>query len=142
MTNPPKRPPWETSPWRNVQEPSPAPPPAPSLGGVIGTVAIAIGVGVLGAYMLDLHSHTCEACGNRWRHLGAFNLGDPVSHTCSKCGTVQWWKDGAPHVFREALRQPPPKVLPDALVAMEAGATPRQALEAITSLTWPSRGGR
>lgn len=78
-----------------------------AFGSALGTVAIAVGVGVLGAYMLDLHTHMCEGCGNRWRHLGAFNIGDPVSHTCRKCGTVQWWKDGVPHVFRSALRLPP-----------------------------------
>jgi hypothetical protein len=59
---------------------------------------------VLGAYMLDMHAHTCDACGNRWRHLGAFNVGDPTSHTCGKCGVVQWWKDGVPHVFRSSLQ--------------------------------------
>ena len=115
-TSDPNRPPWETPQWRNVS----APPPkqsGPSIGGVLGTLAIAVGVGVLGAYMLDLHSHTCEACGNRWRHLGAFNLGDPGAHACSACGTVQWWKDGVPHVFRSALREPPRKVLPDRYVS-------------------------
>lgn len=59
---------------------------------------------MLGAYMLDLHAHTCDGCGNRWRHLGAFNVGDPTSHTCGKCGVVQWWKDGVPHVFRSSLQ--------------------------------------
>lgn len=68
----------------------------------------AAGVVVLGLYALDFHAHRCEACGHRWRHLGAFNLGDPASHTCAKCSTVQWWKDGVPHVFREVLRTPPP----------------------------------
>lgn len=84
-------------------------PDSPSLGRVLGTIALAFGVGVLGYYMLDGHVHRCEACGTRWRHLGVFNHGDPRSHTC-RCGTVQWWKDGVPHVFRSALREPPPKV--------------------------------
>ena len=108
-----------------------------SIGNVLGTIAIALGVGVLGYYMLDGHSHTCEGCGTQWRHLGAFNVGDPAAHTCSTCSTVQWWKDGVPHVFRSALREPPPKVMPDTLVSrlQELGATPRQALAA-----WP-RGG-
>src|SRR5574341_654615 len=79
-------------------------PEAPSIGNMLGTIALAIGVGVLGYYALDGHSHTCEACGHRWRHLGVLNLGDPVAHSCARCGTVQWWKDGVPHVFREALR--------------------------------------
>ena len=111
---------------------------SPSLGNVLGTIALAVGVGLLGAYALDIHSHTCESCGTRWRHLGAFNVGDPGSHTCSKCGTVQWWKDGVPHVFREVLRQPPPKVMPDTLVSRlrEIGEAPRSAL----SPTWPRVG--
>lgn len=71
-----------------------ADPPSAPLGGTLGILAIAFGVGVLGAYALDLHGHTCEACGRRWRHLGAFNLGDLGAHTCSGCGTVQWWKSG------------------------------------------------
>ena len=138
-TSEPKRP-WETSPWRSFQEPAPAS-PSSSIGSMLGTIAIAVGVGMLGAYMLDLHTHTCEACGHHWRHLGAFNHGDPVAHTCSKCGTVQWWKDGAAHVFRDALRQPPPKVLPDGLVArlQEIGGAPHQALSSITSLAWAPR---
>jgi hypothetical protein len=82
-----------------------APPSKPL--GTLAVLAIVVGIGALGAYALDLHAHTCEACGHRWRHLGAFNLGDPTSHTC-KCGTVQWWKDGIPHVFRDALRIAPP----------------------------------
>jgi hypothetical protein len=85
----------------------PSPTSSPSFGGTIGILALALGMGVIGAYMLDLHSHTCEACGNKWRHLGAFNLGDPGSHTCGRCGTVQWWKDGIPHVFRDSIRNPP-----------------------------------
>ena len=117
-TNEPK--PWETSPWRTFQEEPPTPAP-PSIGSMLGVIAIEVGVGVFGAYMLDMHSHTCEACGNRWRHLGAFNVGDPESHTCGKCGTVQWWKDGVPHVFRSALFQPPPKVMPDAMAARLGG---------------------
>lgn len=70
-----------------------AAPPQPTVFNAIGVIAVAFGVGVLGAYMLGLHSHTCE-CGNRWHHLGAFNLGDLEAHTCGRCGTVQWWKSG------------------------------------------------
>jgi hypothetical protein len=65
----------------------------------LGALAIAVGVGALGAYMLDLHGHTCVQCGRRWRHFGAFNFGDEQSHTCT-CGQVQWWKCGVPHVLR------------------------------------------
>lgn len=102
---------------------SPPPPssPPPSVGKMLGTVAVALGIGMLGVYMLDLHTHTCEVCGNSWRHMGAFNVGDPGSHTCVKCGTVQWWKDGVPHVFRSVLYQPPPKVMPDAMAARLGG---------------------
>lgn len=85
--------------------PPPAPPPKqPTLGNILGFVAIAVGVGVLGAYVFDLHGHRCQACGHKWRHLGALNLGDPGAHTCTQCGTVQWWKDGVPHVFRSAIQ--------------------------------------
>jgi hypothetical protein len=68
--------------------------------GLLATLAITVGVVALGVYALDLHAHTCVNCGHRWRHLGAFNLGDEESHTCSRCGQVQWWKCGAPHVLR------------------------------------------
>ena len=105
----------ETVPRRSFQEP-PTPPP-PSFGSMLGVIALAFGVGALGYYMFDGHAHTCEGCGTKWRHLGAFNVGDPAAHSCQKCGTVQWWKDGVPHVFRDVLRQPPPKVMPDTLVA-------------------------
>lgn len=70
--------------------------------GTLGVIAFAFGIGVLGAYMLDLHGHQCCKCGHRWRHLGAFNFGDEPAHTCVRCGTVQWWKDGIPHAFRAA----------------------------------------
>lgn len=69
------------------------PPSRPTLGGTLGVIAIALGVGVLGAFVFDLHGHTCNTCGNRWRHLGAFNVGDETAHTCAGCGTVQWWKN-------------------------------------------------
>jgi hypothetical protein len=64
---------------------------------MLGTAALIAGTVALGAYALDLHSHTCEACGHHWRHLGAFNLGDLAAHTCRRCGTVQWWKEGWQH---------------------------------------------
>ena len=123
----------------------PASSPSPSIGNVLGTIAIAFGVGVLGYYMLDGHCHRCESCGHRWRHLGVFNHGDPVAHAC-KCGTVQWWKDGTPHVFRDVLRQPPPKVMPDTLVSrrQEIRQAPRQALSSATGMgmAWPREGSR
>lgn len=81
----------------------PAGPPASegvSFGGVLGALAVAVGIGVIGAHMLDLHGHQCDRCGRRWRHFGAFNLGDEKSHTCADCGQVQWWKCGVPHVLR------------------------------------------
>lgn len=98
----------------------------------IGTVAIAIGIGVLGAHMLDMHAHTCEGCGHRWRHLGAFNIGDPQSHTCGKCGVVQWWKDGVPHVFRSALHGTPKGPAPTTLVSR------LQEIRGVRSLALPS----
>ena len=141
-TNAPKRPSWETSPWRSFQEEPATAPPPPSLGNMLGVIAIAVGVGVLGYYALDGHSHTCESCGHRWRHLGAFNVGDPAAHSC-KCGTVQWWKDGVAHVYRDVLRQPPPKALPDTLVSrlQEIREAPRQALSPATGLVAWARGG-
>src|SRR4029077_19202209 len=80
--------------------------------GVFGTLALVVGAGGLGAYMLDLHTHKCEKCGKSWRHLGAFNLGDEASHTCPCCGQVQWWKCGAPHVLQGSqFVMPPPQPL-------------------------------
>lgn len=81
--------------------------------GTLGALAIAVGVGVLGAYMLDLHGHACERCGRRWRHFGAFNFGDEQSHTCT-CGQVQWWKCGMPHVLRGSQFVGPSPALPAA----------------------------
>lgn len=69
------------------------PPSRTTLGGTLGVLALAFGIGVVGAYTFDWHGHTC-ACGRRWHHLGAFNAGDEVAHTCPGCGTVQWWKNG------------------------------------------------
>lgn len=114
--------------------PRPVPPQSAlgSFGSALGTVAIAIGVGVLGAYMLDLHTHTCDACGYRWRHLGAFNVGDADSHTCGNCGVVQWWKDGVPHVFRSSLQAP------SATAALRANAARLQELRGIRPLGLPS----
>jgi len=144
LTDDPKknRPSWETSPWRTFQEPDSLPPP--SIGTMLGTIAIAVGVGVLGYYMLDGHSHTCESCGHRWRHLGVINVGDPGSHTCGKCGTVQWWKDGVPHVFRDSIRQPLPTAMAGTLVSQlqEIRAAPRLALSSATALAWPREGSR
>ena len=71
-----------------------------SIADAIVGLAIAAGFVAVGAYMLDLHGHTCDRCGRRWRHFGAFNLGDEKSHTCSRCGDVQWWKCGTPPVLR------------------------------------------
>jgi hypothetical protein len=115
----------------------------PSIGKMLGIVALAIGVGVVGYYVLDGHSHSCESCGNRWRHLGAFNVGDPVAHTCKSCGTVQWWKDGVPHVFREVLRTPPSDSLPKSSGSRIPGIreAPRLAISAETSVPWLLSGG-
>ncbi len=97
------------------------PPPSSSFS-TLGVVALALGIGVLGAYALDFHGHTCEACGRRWHHLGAFNLGDVAAHTCKQCGEVQWWKNG----FQEyaatgkltdgAFQQPAPLAQPPSLL--------------------------
>ncbi len=68
----------------------------------LGVIAIAFGIGVAGALVFDLHGHTCDSCGNRWKHLGAFNDGDLAAHTCSSCGTVQQWKDGVSQATKDA----------------------------------------
>ena len=101
------RPPWppQGNPARAV-----APPAKPI--GPLGMLAIAVGVGVFGYYVLDGHSHECTSCGNRWRHLGAFNFGDATAHKCRECGTIQWWKDGFQHVFRDPSRDSPSLVPP------------------------------
>ena len=78
----------------------------PSTLGVIGGLASVVGLAAIGAHMLDLHGHCCEGCGHRWKHFGAFNLNDEESHRCSRCGTVQWWKDGAPHVMHGSTHAP------------------------------------
>ena len=57
----------------------------------IGLFALA--VGTFGAFLFDWHCHTC-VCGNRWSHLGAFNVGDESKHACPRCGSQQWRKDG------------------------------------------------
>jgi|ERR1700751_1222397 len=116
MSDNPSRPPWETGAWRTFQAPSAKPPTKKTIG-TLGVIAIALGAGVLGYYMLDGHTHTCEACGHCWRHLGAFNFGDSSAHTCAVCGTVQWWKDGYPNVFRGAFQSSPVEDTPNPIVA-------------------------
>jgi len=80
----------------------PTPKPTSAFGGTLGVMAIALGIGIVGAYTLDLHSHECDGCGHRWFHLGAFNLGDKPAHTCGRCGAEQWWKRGVPPALRYA----------------------------------------
>lgn len=109
MANPPRHAPPPTR-WRTFE--APAEPSPVSFGSTLGALAVAVGIGVLGVYMLDLHGHTCDKCGRRWRHFGAFNLGDEASHTCSSCGQVQWWKCGAPHVLRGSQFAQPPTAPP------------------------------
>jgi len=110
---------------------------------LFAVLAITVGAVALGLYALDLHTHTCEGCGHSWRHLGAFNVGDPGAHTCDRCECVQWWKDGVPHVFRSALQQPPPKAMLDTRVErlQEIHEAPRMTLAAGTGLAWPFGGG-
>lgn len=140
MANP-SRPPWETSQWRTFHQPPPEAPPAGKSIGVLGVLAIAVGAGVLGYYMLDGHTHTCEACGHRWRHLGAFNFGDPVAHTCKQCGTVQWWKDGFQQVFRdprnETYYEAPASVAGATAQLQEIRALRRQELPSGTFADYP-----
>jgi hypothetical protein len=99
---------------------------APGFGGTLGVIALAFGIGVLGAYALDLHSHTCDFCGYKWRHLGAFNLGDAASHTCGNCGTVQWWKCGfmksTTRDMHSVIAQPPASAQPPRFALSDGGA--------------------
>lgn len=120
MADTPRRPP-ASMPWRTFQK-EPPPPTSGSFGGTLGALAIAVGVGALGCVMLDLHSHRCDQCGRRWRHFGAFNLGDEPSHTCSRCGEIQWWKCGAPHVLRgsQFVEFPSSPALPSSPIHMFA----------------------
>jgi hypothetical protein len=113
---------------------SPPPRPYEAPLGTLTVMALAFGLGVFGAFMLDLHKHRCESCSYAWWHLGAFNLGDPVAHTCKQCGTVQWWKDGVPHVFRDVLRTPPqPSPVPSVVGIAPAYGVPRPQLAISTS---------
>lgn len=103
--------------------------PSGSFGDTIASIAIVVGVVALGAYALDLHGHRCESCGHRWRHLGAFNLGDERSHTCRSCGQVQWWKCGVPQVLRDAhSRHYPASPNTLATPSQDTAATPAQKL--------------
>jgi len=85
-----------------VRSLSPLPPTPPRQGSFFGKVvgygAAAIALGVLAALAWDFHGHTCDLCGAKWKHLGAWNVGDEEAHTCPKCGARQWWKDGAPRL--------------------------------------------
>jgi hypothetical protein len=90
-----------------LNRPRVGPVPAPALGGTLGVIALAFGIGVVGAFMLDLHGHQCDQCGHKWRHLGVFNGGDEPAHTCGRCGTVQWWKNGVPQAIKDAHRARP-----------------------------------
>lgn len=78
-------------------------PPRSFFGSTLGVIGVALGLGVIGAFALDLHSHTCDKCGRKWRHLGAFNAGDERAHSCPACGEAQWWKTGASPAQRDRL---------------------------------------
>ena len=53
-----------------------------------------IGAGYLVVRVLDVHRHTCCACGRRWTHAGAMLSDRAASHACPNCGVAQWWRDG------------------------------------------------
>lgn len=126
MASPPRHVPTASAPKRPSA--GPAEPEAVSFGGVMGALAVAIGLGVLGVHMLDLHGHQCDRCGRRWRHFGAFNLGDEKSHTCGGCGEVQWWKCGAPHVLRGSQFAQPPTMLASSPATVGLAGHARPAL--------------
>jgi hypothetical protein len=140
----PSRPPWATAQWRNSPppqqgRPTKKPPVKPI--GTFGKIAIAVGVGVLGYYLLDGHTHQCEACGYRWRHLGAFNFGEVPAHSCRVCGTVQFWKDGFKHVFPDPSQRVPSGPPPDSILSrlQEIREFARQALPSIAPASPPQQ---
>jgi hypothetical protein len=106
--------------------------------GLLATIAITAGVVALGVYALDLHAHTCANCGHRWRHLGAFNLGDEESHTCGRCGQVQWWKCGTPHVLRGSQFVASPALPSAPALPLFAHGTERTPLSPAYGRTRPS----
>ena len=148
--------------------PNDKPPQGPSQPfGTLGTIALAFGVGVLAAYSLDIHSHSCE-CGNKWWHLGALKTGDLQAHRCRRCGETQWWKSDVPSALRKdtnpfghdaytlpkapkskALASPPTRTLPalsstsTALLAPASDDAQRSpnssalALARVPSKDWP-----
>jgi len=75
----------------------------------------AVVLGEVAKYAFDFHSHQCTSCSYSWQHFGAFNFGDEGSHTCPRCGQVQWWKCGAPSVQQAPQREPPLAVEPPLL---------------------------
>lgn len=84
--------------------------------GLLNGLLVAACLGVAGTLVykaLDVHSHTCDACGTRWSHTGARQHGVAEAHACPSCGQVQWWRDGVPHEVRAAHeaaeRQPAPQ---------------------------------
>ena len=58
----------------------PAQAPAPTVVGQAPVLAV-------------LHQHTCERCGNRWRHAST-SLGVEADHVCTSCGRISRWPDG------------------------------------------------
>lgn len=85
--------------------PTPTPPAqktGQAFGGPLGVIAIALGVGIIAGYTLDIHSHRCDRCSRKWWHFGMFNLGDESAHRCPNCGAVQWWKSSVPAELRQA----------------------------------------
>ena len=103
--------------------------------GTLGVIAIAVGVGVFGYFMLDVHGHICEACGNKWRHVGAFNFGDQGAHTCGRCGVVQWFKDGFQQAFRDPSR-PVSTYTPPTPPPQESRAAPPAGLPSGVPVGW------
>jgi rubredoxin len=38
-----------------------------------------------------MHKHQCDRCGLVWAH-GEDCQGDKPSHTCARCGRLEWWQ--------------------------------------------------
>jgi hypothetical protein len=141
MADAPSRPPWAAAQRRNSQPPQYGRRPPERQLSTLGKIAVAVSMGVLGYYLLDGHGHTCEACGHRWRHLGAFNFGEVPAHACTMCGTVQFWKDGFKHVFPDPAQRFAPGVPSNSILAglQEIRDFARQAIPSIAPASPPQQ---
>lgn len=55
---------------------------------------------------MTTHLHICPNCGHSWSH-GPECFGDKATHTCSKCGCLQWVGIGPASSFGPARQGKP-----------------------------------